>query len=89
MSCVGRKDKINLCSGSSCHVLCKAGKFFAKAGKFLTKAEKFSAKFDVFRLKRFKLKSELDVNASLQVTTGSMHDSAALVRDCRIVITPC
>ena len=47
----------------------------------MTKAEKFSARFDVFRLKRFMLKSERDVNASLQVTTGSMHDSSASGRD--------
>ena len=47
----------------------------------MTKAEKFSAKFDVFRLKRFMLESERDVNASLQVTLGSMHDSSAFGHD--------
>jgi hypothetical protein len=47
----------------------------------LTKAKKFSEKFDVFRLKRFMFGTKLDVNASLQVTTGSMHDSSAFGRD--------
>jgi len=47
----------------------------------LTKAEKFSAKFDVFRLKRFMLESELDVNASLQVTTWTMNHSSEFVPD--------
>jgi hypothetical protein len=45
------------------------------------KAKKFSEKFDVFRLKRFMLESELDVNASLHVKTGTMHDSSAFGRD--------
>jgi hypothetical protein len=47
----------------------------------LTKAEKFSAKFDVLRLKRVMPAPGLDVNASLQVKTGSLHNSPAFGRD--------
>ena len=55
----------------------KAGKFFANARKFLTKAKKFSEKFDVFSLRPVTFQSERDVNASLQVMTGSTHDVSA------------
>jgi len=47
----------------------------------LTKAEKFSAKFDLFRLKRFMFALGREVNASLQVETGSIHHLSAFGPD--------
>ncbi len=63
--------------------LCKANtrKFFANARKFSTKAKKFSAKFDVFRLKHFMIAPGRDVNASLQVKTGPVHNLSAFGPD--------
>jgi len=47
----------------------------------LTKAKKFSAKFNVFRLKHFMLEPERDLNASLQVETGSIQNFLAFGPD--------
>ena len=52
-----------------------------KARKFLTKAEKFRAKFYVFRLKLVMPRPRRDVNACLQVKTGSMLYLSAFGHD--------
>src|SRR5690349_14053634 len=61
----------------------KQGSFRQKQGSFWTKAKKFSAKFNVFRLKLFMLEPRRDVNDSLQVETGSKHNSLAFGPDLR------
>lgn len=55
--------------------------FCRKARKFLTRAEKFCAKFDTFALKRVMSGPRRNVNASLQVKTGSRHNLLAFDHD--------
>jgi hypothetical protein len=65
-----RLRKINVC--------CIAAQIFsANAGKFLLAADKLPAKFDAFESRRSLLESARDVNASLQVEPGPMHDARA------------
>ena len=47
----------------------------------MAQAEKFSAKFNTFALKRFMTEGRRNVNASLQVETGSRHNLSAFDHD--------